>query len=64
MPLDACEGASRINTIRIPGLSDFGVGLTEVPDRGEDTQAIYDHIQGISPGHPLLAVQELTRPVA
>ena len=40
------------------------MGRLEVPDKGEDPQAIFDHGQGIPLGRPLLAVKEVTRPSA
>ena len=64
MPADARGVDPCPSVIRVPGLSDSGVGRPEVPDKWEDPQNVCDHDQGISLDHPLLAVKEVTRPVA
>ena len=40
------------------------MGRPEVPYKGKDPQSIFNHVQGISVGHPLLDVKEVTLPVA
>ena len=45
-------------------MSDYCVVCLEVPDKGEDPQAICDHGQGISLVHPLLDVKEVTHATA
>ena len=59
---DDREGAYLPSVIIIPWLRDSVVGCSEVPYKGEDTQVIYDHGQGISLGKSLLAVEEVTHP--
>ena len=64
MLLDDREGAYHPIITSILWLRDSGVGRSYILDKGEDTHAICDHGQGISLGHPLLAMEELTYPVA
>ena len=64
MSLDACKSAARTSVISISWMSNAGVGRPEVPDKGEDPKAICNHGQGIPLGHFLLAMKEMTVPVA
>ena len=62
--VDSIKSVSCPSVISISWLINSGVNRPEVLDKGADTQAIYDHDQGISLGHPLLVVEEVTRRIA
>ena len=63
MSSNACKENARSIVISIPWLSNAGVGFLEVPDKEEDTQAVWNNGQGIPLGHPLISVREVNRPI-
>ena len=64
MPADTSKSSACPCVISIPWLSNAGLGRLEVPDKGEDPQAIGDHDQEVPLCHPLLSVKEVTRPIS
>ena len=49
--------------ICVPRLCGVGVGPQNLPDEGEDPNAICNHDEGVPLGHALLYVQEVAWPV-
>ena len=57
------ERHSRPRIISVPWLSDPGVGVLKLPDKGEDPYAICNHGERVLLGHALLVMQEVALPI-
>ena len=53
------ERLSCPHIISVPWLSELGVGVLKLPDKGEDNYTIRNHGKGVPLGHALLAMQEV-----
>ena len=54
------ELPSSLHIIRVPRLCDAGVEPLNLPNEGEEPDAIGNNGEGVPLGHALLAVQEVT----